>query len=494
MKKQTAFLLLAVLAATPWVDAGGIPVKFTDRSLTRPAGAVRRFSAELLANHEFVNQKREERRACRRSASDGFLAPAAGNQGDQLGVFLDSPRYLRSLEQMESRGLLEARVARQPWSADYWPIARGVLGARNFELAFNIQADWKKRSLYIQRYPTAEVLRVRGEEGLAKLAPSEKYDLIIGDEQGQMTASMWDQGREYFDRTGEVENWMGICHGWAPAAISDPRPAAAVAVPSLDGKWQVPLAPAEIKGLVSFSWATNRYSSLMLGGRCNKKDPQRDANGRLIDPECFDLNPATWHIAIVNKVGLKKESFVMDATYDYEVWNQPVLGYSYTYFNPETGIAGGRAASTIAARAYVDDPYRSYRGGDVASIVGVRMRVGYVVETSVNPDPSDDEGRDIIRWVEYDYDLELDAQDRIIGGEWHLDAHPDFIWIPRTGFRPQSPLDSAIAGEGWDNGSAIPAKWAKAAQYGAARGIILDTLTDALLKKSARAIPPALLK
>lgn len=485
---MTAFLEL------PLALAISIPPKFNDPSLTLPARADLRFAASVVSTGDFVTRKREERRACRRSAQDGSLAPAAGNMGDQLGTFLESPRYLRTLEQMEEQGLLEARVARQPWSGDYWAIARGILGARNFELGFKIQPNWHERYLYVQRFSAQDVLRQHGADILQKLSPSEKYDLIIGDESGAMTASMWEQGREYYDRTGEVESWMGICHGWAPAAIADPRPASSVAVSSLDGKWQVPLTPAEIKGLVSYSWATNRYNSLMLGSRCTKKNPKRDANGRMIDPDCFDLNPATWHIAVVNKVGLKKESFVMDATYDYEVWNQPVLGYSYSYFNPETGVPGDLAASTIAADAFVDDPYRAYRSAEVASIVGVRMKIGYVLETSVSDDANDDEAQDIVRWVEYKYDLELDAKNRIIGGEWRLEAHPDFIWIPRSGFRPQSPLDSALAGERWEEDAPVPAKWAKAAKYGAARGLILDTLTAALLKKSATPVATPSLK
>lgn len=482
-------LLIGLLFYASLNEAGAatfsVPPKFNDSAFSTHVGPAHRFSSALVANAEFVTQKREERRACRRSTMPDTLAPAAGNFGDDIASFLESPRYLRRLEQMEAAGLLEARVARQPWSADYWPIARGVLGARNFELAFKIQPDWRARARYVEDYPAPLVLEKRGEEALAKLSPSEKYELIVGDDAGKLTASMWQQGRDYYDRTGDVESWMGICHGWAPAAIADPRPASAVTIPSHDGKWNVPLAPAEIKGIVSYNWATNRFNTLMLGGRCNEKDPKRDANGRLIDPECFDLNPATWHVVMVNKVGRKKESFVMDATFDYEVWNQPVLGYSYSYFNPETGLAGGLADSTIPAASFVDDPYRAYRKENVQNIVGIRMKVGYVVETAVTNSPTDHESEDFVRWVEYAYDLELDAGGNIVGGEWHLAAHPDFIWVPRTGFRPQSPLDRALANETWDDGAPVPEKWSKAARAGAARGLVLDTLTVGILRRSA---------
>lgn len=34
--------------------------------------------------------------------------------------------------------------------------------------------------------------------------------------------------------------------------------------------------------------------------------------------------------------GWATASFVMDATLDYEVWNQPIISYQYKYFNPLT--------------------------------------------------------------------------------------------------------------------------------------------------------------
>ena len=224
----------------------------------------------------------------------------------------------------------------QPWSGDYWPIAKGVLGARSFDSVFGQLGSWLKRFEFIKSHSASAIIERDGQEGIPKLSPSEKYDLIIGDDRHRLTASMWNQGKEYHDSTGKVEEWMGICHGWAPAAIAEPRPKKAIDVNSYDQKYNIHLTPAEVKGLVSFNWATNRFNAVMLGTRCDKKDPARDENGRLTDPECFDINPATWHIVVVNKLGLNKEAFVMDAAFDYEVWNQPVLEYSYSYFNPKT--------------------------------------------------------------------------------------------------------------------------------------------------------------
>ena len=35
----------------------------------------------------------------------------------------------------------------------------------------------------------------------------------------------------------------------------------------------------------------------------------------------------------------------------------------------------------------------------------------------------------------YSYDLELNAEKEIIGGEWYGNRHPDFLWTPVKGPR-----------------------------------------------------------
>ena len=58
------------------------------------------------------------------------------------------------------------------------------------------------------------------------------------------------------------------------------------------------------------------------------------------------------------------------------------------------------------------------------------MTVTYVVEKS--PVQMDNESAlfENLRTVNYRYDLELDAQQNIIGGEWYTIYHPDFLWVP----------------------------------------------------------------
>lgn len=474
-------LVVWVLGALSYASQSvQIPMKFKDREMRSPVVSQTRFTPREIRNRDYVDFKNREWNACHKSSFSNFALSR-----DPIASFIEGAVRFKTLQEIESKGLTSGTVQVQPWSGDYWAYAAGILGARYRDPEFIYLYDWQKRFELVTANSASKILETLGQNGVKTLSPSEKYDLIVGDNSGGLTASMWAQGKQYYDETGSVESWMGICHGWAPAAIKEPRPEKSIEVSSLDGKWQVSLNPSDLKGLVSYSWATNRFRNMTLGSRCNKKDPARDENGRIKDEECFDLNPATWHLVVTHMVGMNKRSFVMDATYDYEVWNQPVLAYSYTYFNPQSRKAQKNLEqATVSREDFTKDPYKKYRPAEARSFVGVSMKVGYVVETMANETESDSPQQDAIRWVKYDYDLELDGSGQIIGGEWYLDSHPDFIWNPKKGEHPLSALDQNLSSSSWES-LKIPDEWAKAAQQGSAYGVIINTITEALLKRSA---------
>ena len=414
-----------------------IPDKFSDSKMTKKVAGESRFLNLDLESERFVTKKRAEWKACHQ---EYFYYPESGHR-DSLSTFLKSNNYLNSLSEMEEMNLTESEVNQQPWSGDYWSYADGILGSRYQDEGFFHIYNWLPRFEYIQNNPAPLLIKTKGQLGVNTLSPSEKYDLIIGDQRFDLTASMWNQGKRYYDQTGSVEPWMGICHGWASAAIMEPRPKTSIEVVSYDNNWKINLNPSEIKGLVSYSWATNPYPADTLGSRCNVKDPPRDSNGRVLDPDCQDLNPGSWHIAMVHLVGQLKKPFVMDATYDYEVWNQPIVDYKYAYFNPQTGKSAETLdEAMIELNDFVDDPFSKARSPKAKAVVGIVMKVGYVIETSANSSQTDSPKDDVIRWVSYKYDLEMDKDSKILGGEWHSFGHPDFIWYPRNG--PRGPGDA----------------------------------------------------
>lgn len=476
------FLAIGALGAVSFASQSiRIPTKFTDSALKNPVVSATHFTEKQIRNRDYVEIKNREWSACHKRNGVSNYALSR----DPVASFLEGAVRFKNLKEMEANGLTSGKVQVQPWSGDYWAYAAGILGARFRDDEFVYLYDWNKRYELVTANPASKILSTQGQKGVNSLSPSEKYDLLVGDSAGRLTAAMWSQGKQYYDEYGEVESWMGICHGWAPAAIVEPRPEKSIQVLSFDGKWQVPLNPSEIKGLVSYSWATNRFRNITMGNRCNQKDPQRNENGRIKEEACFDLNPATWHLVMTHMVGMNKRSFVMDATYDYEVWNQPVMAYSYTYFNPQTKQAQQNLESAVVSReTFTKDPFNKFRPAEARSFVGVSMKVGYVVETEANEMETDSPQDDAIRWVKYDYDLELDSNGQIIGGEWYMDTHPDFIWNPKKDARPLSSQDQNLSPASWV-GPSLPEDWVKAAQKGSSYGEIINTITEALLKRSA---------
>ncbi len=120
-----------------------------------------------------------------------------------------------------------------------------------------------------------------------------------------------------------VPTWWGICHGWAPYAFSEP----AAKKPVVRG--DVTFYPGDLEGLMSLAYG-ERLPTKFLSTRCNTKDSAVDASGRVVAGECRDMNPGSFHVVASNMLGLRQQGFVYDRTWDAEVWNQPVRGFTIT--------------------------------------------------------------------------------------------------------------------------------------------------------------------
>jgi len=400
------------------------------------------------------------------------------------------PRY-RTLEQLEEKGLRMASLPRQPWSGDYWPTAAGLLGARYADPAFPAARptpvlDWSVNRAHVRARPAATVARNGTDADVDRLSPSEKYELFIGSPVFALSETQWRLGEEEFREKGSVESWMGICHGWSSAALMVRRPERVLSLRSADRRHVLRFYPADLKALSSLLWADADIETRAIGGRCRTRDPRTDANGRVTDPECFDSNPAAWHLAVTHQIGVAGRGFVLDAAMDYRIWNQPALGYRYSYFNPQTGEAVATlAAARVQTSRFTHDKFRAYRPRAAREVVGIVMDFTYVRGTRASQESVDDASRDRVRTIRYLYDLELDGQGRIIGGEWYTRAHPDFLWVPAAGTRAISAWEPDATGE-WDGEGELPESWKKAALGAAQDGLPLGRILDVLLSRSAR--------
>ncbi len=454
---------LAEFSRDPKTFMNRQPQKYDAQGNPVPGHTV--FTPSDIANEEYVAAHDQQRLEILQpgQTEGGVSTRAAIAANDRPENLVDSFKY-NKLDTMESAGLMKARLAESPWSDDYWAIYKGILGARYADPNFPASTDWKKNYDYIRANPAATILSSGSAQRINALSPAEKYDALVGDANGSLTRALWAEGKSYYDAHGSVEAWMGICHGWAPGAYMLARPTKSVTLKTPNNV-TIKFYPSDIKALGSLLWANAASSTKFIGGRCNDKDPASDAStGRVTSGSCFDTNPGTWHLAMVNQIGVNKRSLVMDVTYDYEVWNQPVYGYEYRYFNPQTQVySNSLAAATISMANYTNDKFKRFRSPQAKSAVGIQMTVSYVVETRPSQSETDSASRDAIQQVIYYYDLELDASNTIIGGEWYTNKHPDFLWTPGKGSRAVTRYDSQATGS-WSANSAVPAAWQAAAK------------------------------
>ena len=370
-------------------------------------------------------------------------------------------KYLDNITSM-SKEHTKGKVEIQPWSSDYWALATGTTAKRYNNDMYEAVASsmkWDEINNYFDSNDISDLANRYITDGtdidgfVDSLSPAEKYDLLVGDVNWNLTKNQINQGRSYYERYGKVETWMGICHGWAPAAYMDPRPRKSVK--AVDPKGGIiTFYPDDIKALSTLKWANGitveckgdakcthkaqnlRQASRFIGGRCNAKDTEDGIatdpeTGAVIDSDCFDSNPGAWHKTIVNQIGVMKSSFVIDVTFDYEVWNQPVVSYEYTYFDPATQEEAD-FKDAIKPTGFKGDKFAKHRQDNPEAewVIGIIMDVVYEVETSPVARETDDESNDKLTRVRYTYDLELDSEGKIIGGEWYNNTHPDFIWTP----------------------------------------------------------------
>ncbi|RLN26388.1 hypothetical protein BBI17_008016 [Phytophthora kernoviae] len=228
--------------------------------------------------------------------------------------------------------------------------------------------------------------------------------------------------------------WFGICHAWSPAAILEQEPQCGVT------KNGVTFHVFDIKALLTYVYDGASIKTVFTGARFNGPDSPAsiDQYGRYTNAARRDLSAGFFHIAIANIMGKQKKSFVVDVTAGAEVWNQPVRSYKVKQMD----LVNTRFAST----KYFGTP--TYPFNDkMVRLAYVKTTFSWIVE-SYEDGPLVSTG-DIDQYTtsrDYEYLLELDANNKIIGGEWVGNSktdHPDFLWFP-TG----KPASSSVTGTG----------------------------------------------
>ncbi|MEZ4743198.1 MAG: hypothetical protein R3B45_12265 [Bdellovibrionota bacterium] len=335
-------------------------------------------------------------------------APDYRNASARLGV------EVKQLDKISKHGRLKILG----WSGNYWPTYKGGIANRWQENNFgNSYHD------YLYDVLTLEEVNRLDQEALNKLSPAEKYDLYLGNKDFPITKREKRAVRNAVNSNGIVPYWFGLCHGWAPAAIfENAGPGNSVEVVSRDNH-KLKFYASDLKALMVRVYADANTGSYFLGGRCNDSTLERDLNGRPIKSECRDANPASLHMVLDHYISRLKMGFVADIVIDSEVWNQPIVGYDFTYSN---------------YRDLADDPSYRHAAAGTKRLVDVDLQMEYLQESS----PSRELVNPLTSSTHLQYTLELDKNDYIIGGEWLSRQHPDFLWQMRR--KPDRAGDSSL--------------------------------------------------
>ncbi len=443
----------------------------------------RGFLNDQILSRQLLEEKESLRQQVIRKAEFHFDPFSAFASDDDAKAMVDNGVVISNVFELDRRGLSSAALSYQLWSDTYWPISKGLI-AQRYSQAGNPRdrTDWMANySFYLANPTWTTNTRV--------LSPAEKYDLLVGDEQMTMTKHSWNRGRVYWEtHNGTVPSWMGICHGWSAATHMRARiPYGAIDLKAADGR-KIRFFQSDVKALVSLLWANTDLPTRFIGNRCNARPP-RDGQGRTTDDKCRDNNPGAFYLAITNQLGINDRSFVMDATYDAEVWNFSVISYRSIYFNPQSlRQTNNIRQAVVPVSEFTVDKFRRYRAPGTAYVLGVAMDVTHLNETGASQKV---QVKPATKTKRYMFDLELDAHYNVIGGEWYTRIHPDFLWTYSVGSQALAVGDHDINADDWNTKSSVPPGWREAARKSSKEGMPLFSVIKKILE-AAPSTPPAL--
>ena len=400
---------------------------------------------------------------------------------DNFMIFLENLTAVTNIFQLQDQGLTKGKTKLEPWASSYWPIHQGLLANRYSDASFPKSKVFIENYNYFASRPPESMLAA-GQ--MNQLSPAEKYDLLVGDSNWTLTKSMWQKGLGDVATDGAVATWTGICHGWSGAVhMGIQQPQNAVAATDVTGRYSIVFYPSDIEAYLSFLWADSSPPSIQAGQRCKEAVVAKDPYNRPLDPACLDSNAMTWHLAITNRVGVYGNSFVMDADAAAQVWNYPISSYDYSYFNPRTFESTHNLKQAIVPIQYVlTDKFTPYRSPKAKYLVGIVMDVFH--PALIAPRTGSPKGN-TMHSESYAYDLELDANYNIVGGEWYSHDRPDFLWTFHAGDKATNREDFAIS-ENWDGHTALPLSYAEQALKASQRGKVLSKITEVLQTQSLK--------
>lgn len=334
-----------------------------------------------------------------------YLDPTMNEDGSKYDPKVLKKLYESKFSKLPALGKTEI----QPWTDTYWPALEGGISA-----IWNVPEE--SRAPQLTKHPKTfwrptkeDVLKLSISE-IAQLSPAHKYEIYAG--QFDFLGVEWEQQRTRPAKS----HWEGLCDGWASASINFDEPHAVV-LTNPDGI-RVPFGSSDVKALLTYYQSkiyrddrqtrksAKDWRKIATSTRCREN---LETNPEAADsPECQGVNPGSFHIIIANRIGLQKKAVVIDIVRDAEVWNQPVFAYQSKIVR-KIGTAAPKSAK-----------------GTVERLV-IKTRVTYTQESSAHWSAMGSANSDYAKTVEYEYELEINRQGEIVGGQWISWDRPDYM-------------------------------------------------------------------
>jgi hypothetical protein len=304
----------------------------------------------------------------------------------------------------------EARLKEIPWSGDYWPTHKGGITYR-----WNHSSEDDDQRIFFRTKKFDDLTA----DDIRQMSPAEKWDLYLGDRSYSMTRAERERTQVLRLRTDpnfEIPYWEGLCHSWAPATHLYRNPGA-VTLKGATGV-EIPFGSSDIQALLTYHLHDSSAVTYFVSRRCNID--QEDLHDKMLrgeisnaeylrqinSAECEGVNAGAFHIILTNLLS-KNESFIVDVTRYAEVWNQAVHGFKARQLSETKKIHPDSAPGTVRE-------------------VLMETEMFYTVEIPHAWDRTVTLDSEAVK--KYQYWLELDRANNIIGGRWQSEDRPDFAW------------------------------------------------------------------
>jgi inner membrane protein len=352
--------------------------------------------------------------------------PQAGMRSDIPHDDLPEGKLVTRLSDLRALALLDRTLTptATSWSSSFFPTWFGGEGGRWMEGAPRLA--WRTlMGFSAPTEPEAHAWLAAANAGddaaqqrLFTLSPTEKLDLAYG--RFDFPATHQSLARTH-NAKPKPRYWSGRCNGIATASLSEPEPFRVVDVIAKDGS-HVRFHPNDTKALLALAYDQPKTMTI-IGEVCTTVS--FDA------PATCSMNPAVLVLALLNRIGLAKQSFLIDAL--------PTVAKQYY------AVAGARV------HASAPRPVRHVEMGPTlapptTALVDVEIELtlssttlSYARANVLDPASSDGTRYERVGLVpvvmKYAATLALDDATELIGGKWTGDPPdgPDDVLIVSGG-------------------------------------------------------------